>query len=195
MKHKSVKWLATGIALSALLFAIAGAVLAANYVQVVNFSGYAEGTEAEAIHEHWVTFDVLEGIVRVAADIGFLRLNYEYDYNPSTLMINLDHEATAISFDYMTYGNCYYPVNLVELYSHGSLVASTVIDTCTSGTFSASGTFDAVKLDAGRITNAEAMDINNIALTFNITKEDCKNGGWEALGYLNQGQCVSDTNH
>ena len=194
MKHKRVKWLTIAFVTSALLFAAAGIVLAVDYIQVIDFSGYAEGTDAEAIDELWVNFDVLEGIVKVS-DIGFLRLNFEYDYNPSTLMINLDHEATAISFDYKTYGNCYYPVNTVELYSHGSLVESTVIDTCMVGTYSRSLVFDAVKLTAGRVTNTEAMDINNIALTFDITKEDCKDGGWEALGYRNQGQCVSDTNH
>jgi len=193
MKHKHMKGLAIVVTMSVLLFAAVGIVLAVDYVQVIDFSTYASNTNAEAINEPGVTFDVVEGAARTVG--SYLRINPDTNFDPSTVVMHLDQPAKMISFDYKTYGNCGYPVNTIQLYDNGALVDNTTVNSCDNGTYSRSMAFDEVRITAGRVTNLEVADVGTITLTYTLTKEDCKDGGWEALGYRNQGQCVSDTNH
>lgn len=47
---------------------------------------------------------------------------------------------------------------------------------------------------AGFVGNVDALTVNDVTYDFDLTKDDCKNGGWEttfaSLGFRNQGDCV-----
>jgi hypothetical protein len=170
-----------------------GSVMATDRLQVIDFSAYPDGTSADAISEPGVTFAVLSGGTRVIQSTSALLLNWMV--GPTTVVISLAHEAKAISFSYFSGGLCFQPYNRIQLYNDGVLVDDTTVNSCLNGTYSRTVAFDEVKLVADRPTTSAYFGIGNITLTYTLTKDECKDGGWVALGYRNQGQCVSASNH
>lgn len=44
------------------------------------------------------------------------------------------------------------------------------------------------------VTGGIAVDNHQLDVTVEVTKESCKNGGWESFGFSNQGQCIAFVN-
>ena len=145
---------------------------AADQIQVVDFSAYPAGTSAASISQPGVTFAVPQnGPAVVWSDASLmddaLLINDVTTAAPgSVVSMSLDTEATAISYPFASYGNCGYPVNRFQLFRNGSLVDDTVVESCDKGTYTRSVAFDELRITAGLVTNAEAVSIGSIALTF-----------------------------